>query len=105
MKSSNPQKTDQFDQIILSRLLADDFAQPQIQDFDFYKSKAITQIQSAIQSIAAANSPLEFNSAIAQANAFINAALDYEFICLSEKAVWLDKVAHAVRSQMIEESA
>ena len=105
MKSSNPQKTDQFDQIILSRLLADDFAQPQIKDFDFYKERAVSQIQTAIHGIYKSNNQHEFTIAIAQANAFIDAAINFEFIDLTEKAKWLDDVAKAMRAQLIEESA
>ena len=105
MKSSNPQKTDQFDQIILSRLLADDFAQPQIKDFDFYKERAVSQIQTAIHGIYKSNNQHEFTIAIAQANAFIDAAINFEFIDLTEKAKWLDDVAKAMLAQLIEESA
>jgi len=93
-----------FDQIVYARLHAPDFAQPQIQDSDFYKSKAVSQIESAIQDICSAKNHPELVAATAQANAFINAALDYEFICLSEKASWLKKVASAVRGQLIGES-
>ena len=103
MKNLNPQKNDQFDQIIVSRLLADDFAQPQVMDIPFYKNKALAQISSAIKSIADATSPHEFLTAIAQANAFIDAALDYEFIDISEKAAWLDQLAKEVRVQRIGE--
>lgn len=101
----NPQKTDQFDQIILSRLAADDFGQPQIKDVNWYKNRATTQIKSAIQAIFNATNQHEFMTAIAQANAFIDAALSYEFIDIAEKSKWLDDIATAVRTQMIEESA
>ena len=96
---------DHFDQIIVNRLIADDFAQPQIKDAAFYKNKAATQIKSAIQAIFNASSQHEFTTAIAQANAFIDAAMDFEFIDISEKAKWLDDVANAVRTQTIGESA
>lgn len=106
MKTQKPlTNRDQFDQIVRGRIHAADFGQPQIQDFDFYKSKAISQIESAVQDILSAKNQPALIAAIAQANAFINAAQDYEFICLTEKASWLDKVAAAVRGQLIEESA
>ena len=47
----------------------------------------------------------DFTQALNQADAFITAALDYEFIDLSEKAVWLDEMAAVVRIQTIGESA
>lgn len=107
MRNTNHTKSinQSFDQIIFSRLVADDFAQPQAQDADFYKSKAVTQIRSAITAIRSATNKHDFTAAIAQANAFIDAAQDYEFIDLSEKANWLNKVADAVRVQTIGESA
>lgn len=95
----------QFDQIVYARLTAPDFAQPKVQDFDFYKAKAISQIESAIQDIQSAGNHPDLVAATAQANAFINAALDYEFICLTEKAGWLNQVSFAVRKQLIQESA
>lgn len=103
MKNLNPQKNDQFDQIIVSRLLADDFAQPQVKDFDFYKERAVSQIQIAIHSIYKSTNQHEFTVAITQANAFIDAAINFEFIDLTEKAKWLDDVAKAIRAQLIEE--
>ncbi|NWK74135.1 hypothetical protein HYG93_07505 [Acinetobacter sp. SwsAc6] len=103
MKNLNPQKNDQFDQIIVSRLLADDFAQPQVKDFDFYKERAVSQIQTAIHSIYKSNNQYEFTIAIAQANAFIDSALNLEIIDLAEKAKWLDDVAKAMRVQRIGE--
>ena len=103
MKNLNPQKNDQFDQIIVSRLLADDFAQPQVKDFDFYKERAVSQIQTAIHSIYKSNNQHEFTIAIAQANAFIDSALNLEIIDLAEKAKWLDDVAKAMRVQRIGE--
>lgn len=103
MKTPNLiQSADQFDQIVTSRLFASDFAQPPVHDFDYYKSKSTAQIQSAIQCISSANTAFEFNTAIAQTNAFIDAALSYEFISLAEKAMWLDKAAHAIRAQLME---
>lgn len=94
-----------FNQIIFSRLLADDFAQPQIKDVFFYKNRSNTQIKNAVQAILNATNQHDFTTAIAQANAFIDAAMDYEFIDISEKAKWLDDIADAVRTQTIEESA
>ena len=95
----------QFNQIIFSRLLADDFAQPQIKDPAYYKNRSNTQIKNAVQAILNATNQHDFTTAIAQANASIDAALDYEFIDISEKAKWLDDIANAVRTQTIEESA
>lgn len=94
-----------FDQIVRDRLFAADFASPQIQDLDFYKSKAVNQIESAITAIRNATNQSDFTSAIAQANAFINAAQDYEFIDLIEKSNWLKEVAAAYRAQTIGETA
>lgn len=98
-------KTDKFDQIIRDRILADDFAQPQQNDLAFYKTRASNQIERAIKAIYSASSQFEFHAAIAQANAFIDAAQDYEFIDLSEKSHWLNEIAAAVRIQTIGESA
>lgn len=104
MRNSKHNQNDQdFDQIIFNRLVANDFGQPQVMDIPFYKNKALIQITSAIKSIADATSPHEFLTAIAQANAFIDAALDYEFIDISEKAAWLDQLAKEVRVQRIGE--
>lgn len=94
-----------FDHIITSRLFAKDFAEPQIQDLNFYKIKAVNQINCSIQAILNATNQHDFTTAIAQANAFLDAAQDYEFIDISEKSKWLDDIANAVRTQTIEESA
>lgn len=103
MKKNHPNSNDQFDKIIISRLFAADFAQP-VQDAAFYKNKAIAQIESAIKNIASASSAYEFNTAVAQANAFISAAHDYEFIDLAEKAVWVQKTWNAARAQQVLEA-
>ncbi|WP_180040744.1 hypothetical protein [Acinetobacter sp. YH12218] len=103
MKSAKPKKNDHFDQIIVSRLLSDDFGLPQIKDFVFYKERAVSQIQTAIHGIYKSTNQHEFTVAIAQANAFIDAAINFEFIDLTEKAKWLDDVAKAMRAQLIEE--
>lgn len=92
-------------QVVRARIHADDFAQPQIKDVSFYKNRSNTQIKNAVQAILNATNQHDFTTAIAQANAFIDAALDYEFIDISEKAKWLDDIADAVRTQTIEESA
>ena len=91
-----------FDAIVRSRIHAADFAQP-AHDAEFYKAKAIGQIESSIKAIGSASSNHEFNVAVAQANAFIDAAINFEFIDLTEKAKWLDDVAKAMRAQLIEE--
>ena len=98
-------QTKKFDQIVTDRLFAPDFAQPQIKDVSFYKNRSNTQIKNAVQAILNATNQHDFTAAIAQANAFIDAALDYEFIDIFEKAKWLDDIADAVRTQTIEESA
>ncbi|MCL6246499.1 hypothetical protein M5F00_01245 [Acinetobacter sp. ANC 4945] len=92
-----------MDHIIITRLKADDFGQPQTKDFDFYKERAVSQIQTAIHSIYKSTNQHEFTVAITQANAFIDAAINFEFIDLTEKAKWLDDVAKAMRAQLIEE--
>lgn len=102
-KSSIPNS--QFDTIVVDRLFAPDFAQPQIKDPEYYKNRSNIQIKNAIQAIFNASNQHDFTTAIAQANAFIDAAMDYEFIDISEKSKWLDDVANAVRTQTIEESA
>lgn len=94
---------DHFDQIIVNRLFAPDFAQPQVKDSAFYKNRSMVQIKNAVQAILDASNQHDFTTAVAQANAFINAAMDYEFIDISEKAKWLDDIANAVRVQTIEE--
>lgn len=92
-------------QVVRARIHADDFAQQQIKDVSFYKNRSNTQIKNAVQAIFNATNQHDFTTAIAQANAFIDAALDYEFIDIFEKAKWLDDIADAVRTQTIEESA
>ena len=95
--SNSHSKTDQFDQTILNRLLAEDFGQPQLSDLAFYKLRAATQIGNAISAMRNATNQHDFTQALNQA--------DYEFIDLSEKAVWLDEMAAVVRIQTIGESA
>lgn len=94
-----------IDQVVRARIHADDFAQSQIKDLAFYKNRSNIHIKNAIQSILNATNQHDFTTAVAQANAFIDAALDYEFIDISEKSKWLDDIANAVRTQTIEESA
>ena len=98
-------QTKKFDQIVTDRLFSPDFAQQQIKDVSFYKNRSNTQIKNAVQAILNATNQHDFTTAIAQANAFIDAAMDYEFIDISEKAKWLDDIADAVRTQTIGESA
>ena len=101
-------KSDPFDQIILSRTTSDDFGLPEpesIKDNTWFKNRAVSQISGAISAMRNATNQHDFTTAIAQADAFITAALDYEFIDLSEKAVWLDEMAAVVRIQTIGESA
>lgn len=104
MRTQNPSipKT-QFDTLVVDRLFAPDFAQPQIKDPEYYKNRSNIQIQNAVQAIFDASNQHDFTTAVAQANAFIDAAMDYEFIDISEKAKWLDDIANAVRVQTIEE--
>ena len=92
-----------FDAIVRSRIHAADFAQP-VQDAAFYKNKAISQIETSIKAIGSASSNHEFTIAVAQANAFISAAHDYEFIDLAEKAVWVQKTWNAARAQQVLEA-
>ena len=94
-----------FDDLVIERLFAYDFAQPQIKDFTFYKTRSNIQIKKSVQAIFNATNQHDFTTAIAQANAFIDAALDYEFIDISEKSKWLNDIANAVRTQTIEEHA
>ena len=103
MNKSNTIYPDQFDRIIINRLTSKDFGQPQQHDLDFYKSKATQQIKSAIKLIRNATNQSDFSAAIYQANAFIDAAYDYEFIDISEKSEWLIEVAAAHRIQTIGE--
>lgn len=102
MKKNHP-STNQFDAIVRSRIHAADFAQP-VHDAEFYKAKAIGQIETSIKAIGSASSNHEFNVAVAQANAFISAAHDYEFIDLAEKVTWIDAVYKAVRKQTVLEA-
>lgn len=102
MKTNRP-SNEQFNLLVRSRLFAADFAQP-VQDAAFYKNKAISQIETSIKSIGSASSNHEFTIAVAQANAFISAAHDYEFIDLAEKAEWVQKTWDAIRSQTVLEA-
>lgn len=95
--------SDQFDLVIVNRLLADDFAQPLVNDYGFYKNKAIAQISSAVKAIRNATNQHDFSTAITQANAFLDAAYDYEFIDLTDKSKWLYEIAQATRVQTIGE--
>lgn len=101
MKKINP-VSDDFDIIIINRLFAPDFAQPVQRDFDFYKTKSVDQIQCAISNISKANNQLELNASIAQANAFIDAAYNLEFIDLREKFEWTKKITEAYGAQILE---
>lgn len=100
MKTSNPQN-DHFDAIVVGRLLAPDFAQPE-RDFDFYRTRSIDQIECAISNISSACTYPEFLVAVAQANAFIDSAYHLELIDLNEKVQWVDKVHTAHKNQLIE---
>lgn len=102
MKNNSP-SNEQFNLLVRSRLFAPDFAQPE-RDEAFYTSRFTAQIESAIKEIASAKSAYEFNTAVAQANAFISAAHDYEFIDLAEKAKWINAVWKAVRAQKVLEA-
>lgn len=93
-----------FDILVRNRLHADDFAEPQ-QSNAYYKNRANMQISMAIKAIRNATNQHDFTTAIAQANAYINAALDYEFIDLAEKGQWVVEVSDAVRVQTIGEHA
>ena len=103
MKKNHPNSSDQFEKIVISRLFAADFAQPK-RDEAFYISRFTVQIESAIKAISSASSAYEFNMAVAQANAFISAAHDYEFIDLAEKVTWTQAVWKAVRVQKVLEA-
>ena len=102
-KTNPPQKN--LDQVVIDRLLADDFAQPQVQAISFYKDKAHAQIGSAIKAILNATNQQDFSIAIAQALAFVNAAHDFEFIDLSEKSAWIVEINCATKTQLVEEYA
>ena len=105
MKKVIAKSNDQLDQIVLSRLLSEDFGQPQLQDLLFYKNRAVNQIGGAISAMRNATNQHDFTTATAQANAFINAALDYEFINLAEKAAWIDEMAAVLHIQLVEDYA
>lgn len=92
---------DQFDAIVVGRLFAADFAQPE-RDFDFYRGRSIDQIKCAISNISSAHTYPEFIVAVAQANAFIDSAYHLELIDLIEKVQWVDKVHAAHKNQLIE---
>lgn len=94
-------KNDQFDAIVIGRLFAADFAQPE-RDFDFYRNRSIDQIKCAISNISSAFTFPELIAAVAQANAFIDSAYHLELIDLSEKAQWVDKVHASHKKQLIE---
>lgn len=100
MNTQTPQN-DLFDAIVVGRLFAADFAQPE-RDFDFYRTRSIDQIECAISNISSAHTYPEFLVAVAQANAFIDSAYHLETIDLSEKVQWVDKVHAAHKNQLIE---
>lgn len=100
MKFKN-HSNDQFDAIVISRLFASDFAQPQ-NDYDFYRSRSLDQIKCAISNISNTHSYPDFIAAIAQANAFIDSAYNLELINLSEKVEWVNAVHEAHKNQLIE---
>lgn len=95
---------DNFDKTVVNRLFASDFAQPEQRDFDFYKSKSIDQIQCAISNISKASNQTELNTSIIQANAFIDAAYNLEFIDLNEKFTWSKKITEAYSAQVLEQN-
>lgn len=90
-----------FDEVVLNRLFADDFAQPQ-KDYDFYRSRSLDQIKCAISNISNTHSYPELIASVAQANAFIDSAYHLELINLSEKATWVNAVHEAHKNQLIE---
>lgn len=102
VKKNNPSLS-QFDQIVIGRIFSEDFAQPAVNDHWFYKNKAVAQISSAVKAIRNATNQHDFSTAIAQANAFLDAAYDYEFIDLTDKSKWLYEIAQATRVQTIGE--
>ncbi|MDM1274042.1 hypothetical protein [Acinetobacter indicus] len=104
MKTQKPLTNhDQFDQIVRGRIHAADFGQPQTQA-DFYKEKAVSQIECSIRSILNANNQPDLIVAIAQANAFIEAAYMFEIITMAEKFSFLEKIAEATRAQYLGEA-
>lgn len=92
---------DHFDRVVDSRLFAQDFAQPK-HDYDFYKSKALEQINASLQNICKAHSNTELMIAISTANAFIDSAYHLELINLSEKAFWVEKLKDAYKNAVLE---
>lgn len=100
MKNTNLHP-DQFDNIVVGRLLSPDFAQPQT-DHDFYRQKSIDQIKCAISNISSAHTYPELIASVAQANAFIDSAYNLEFINLSEKVEWVNLVHAAHKNQLVE---
>ena len=100
MKFKN-HSNDQFDAIVIGRLFASDFAQPQ-NDYDFYRSRSIDQIECSISNISSARTYPELIASVAQANAFIDSAYNLELINLSEKVEWVNKVHAAHKNQLVE---
>ena len=92
---------DQFDGIVVGRLLAPDFAKPP-SDYDFYRSRSIDQIECSISNISSARTYPELIASVAQANAFIDSAYNLELINLSEKVEWVNKVHAAHKNQLVE---
>lgn len=103
MVKKNSLPFSEFDQIVIGRIFSKDFAQPAVNDHWFYKNKAISQISSAVKAIRNATNQHDFSTAITQANAFLDAAYDYEFIDLTDKSKWLYEIAQATRIQTIGE--
>lgn len=97
----NSHEFDHFDGIVVGRLFAPNFAQPE-RDFDFYRTRSIDQIKCSISNISSAHTYPELIAAISQANAFIDSAYHLELIDLSEKANWVDQVHAANKNQLIE---
>ncbi|WP_151753325.1 hypothetical protein [Acinetobacter soli] len=100
MKKQNLQ-LDHFDKVVDSRLFAHDFAQPK-HDYDFYKSKALEQINAALQNICKAHSNTELTIAVSTANAFIDSAYHLELIDLGEKAFWVEKLNLVYKEAILE---
>ena len=101
MKTRNTE-FDHFDRIVVGRLFASDFAQPKQNDFDFYRNKSIAQIKCAVSNITRVNTQYELITSIAQAQAFIEAAHNLEFINLFEKDEWSVKVTKAYTDAVLE---
>ena len=100
MKNTYPQN-EQFDGIVVGRLFAANFAQPE-RDFDFYRTRSIDQIECSISNISSARKYPELIASVAQANAFIDSAYNFELINLSEKVEWVNKVHAAHKNQLVE---